>query len=336
VLLALRAVVAAAAAVPGALVHLPAPPVAAIAGYAAGLLAAAGAWRVRRAHPRAARRLVTAGGTALAVALALSVWPLVRPADGRLRVAVLDVGQGDALVIEAPNGVAVVVDAGPGGPGRLDAGERVVAPYLWWRGLLRVAATVVTHAHADHAGGMPAVRARFPGAETWTAVDLATPRALGGAVITAVPTGAETITGFRGAASTANERALVLRIDYGAASFLLASDIPGTVEGALATSGISLRATVLKVAHHGARDSATTRFLDAVRPAVAALSVGARNPYRHPDPGALARLEAVGARVFRTDRDGALLFETDGRVLTVTAWATGARERWCVDPEALC
>jgi beta-lactamase superfamily II metal-dependent hydrolase len=99
---------------------------------------------------------------------------------------------------------------------------------------------------------------------------------------------------------------------------------------------VPLRATVLKVAHHGARDSSTASFLAAVRPAVAALSVGARNPYRHPDPGALARLDAVGARVLRTDRDGALLFETDGRALSVTAWASGTRERWCVDPETMC
>ncbi len=190
-----------------------------------------------------------------------------------------------------------------------------------------MAATVVTHEHTDHAGGMAAVRDRFPGAEIWTSASLATPRTLGGAVITALPV----IGGPR-----PNDQALVLRVDYGAASFLLASDISGAVERALVTARAPLEATVLKVAHHGARDSSTSPFLAAVRPSVAALSVGARNPYRHPDAGALARLGAAGARVFRTDRDGALLFETDGRTLAVTAWATGARERWCVDPEAVC
>jgi competence protein ComEC len=175
---------------------------------------------------------------------------------------------------------------------------------------------------------MTAVRTRFPGAEEWTAEDLAAaPRALGGAVITALlPAGG----------ARPNERALVLRIDYGAVTFLLASDIPGTVERALTSSGAPLAATVLKVAHHGARDSSTAAFLAAVRPAVAAVSVGARNPYRHPDSAALARLDAAGARVLRTDRDGAILFDTDGRTLAVTAWASGARERWCVDPEAMC
>jgi competence protein ComEC len=175
---------------------------------------------------------------------------------------------------------------------------------------------------------MAAVRERFPGAEIWTPASLArAPRTLGGATISALPASG---------GPRVNDRALVLRVDYGAASFLLASDISGVAEHALVTAGASLQATVLKVAHHGARDSSTRPFLAAVRPSVAAISVGARNPYRHPDAGALARLDAAGARVFRTDRDGALLFETDGRTLAVTAWASGVRERWCVDPEAVC
>jgi competence protein ComEC len=243
-------------------------------------------------------------------------------------VAVLDVGQGDALVVEGPNGRAVVIDAGPGGAGRLDAGARVVAPYLWWRGRLGLAATVVTHEHSDHAGGMAAVRERFPGAEIWTPASLArAPRTLGGATISALPTSG---------GPRVNDRALVLRVDYGAASFLLASDISGIAEHALVTAGAPLQATVLKVAHHGARDGSTPAFLAAVRPSVAAISVGARNPYRHPDAAVLARLDAAGARVLRTDRDGALLFETDGRTLAVTSWASRTRERWCVDPEAVC
>lgn len=328
VLLALRAAVALAAAVPHALVYLPAPPGPAIVAYAATLVLAAFAWRVRGTNMRWTRWSGGMALGALVVAVVIAVWPLARPRDGRLHVAMLDVGQGDALVIEGTDGRAVVVDAGPGGAGRLDAGERVVAPYLWWRGLLRVRATVVTHDHADHAGGMAAVRARFPGAEVWTAADLAsTPRALGGAVLSALPVSVGT---------RPNDHALVLRLDYGAASFLLTSDIPGVAERALLARGAPIDATVLKVAHHGARDSSTPAFLAAVRPAVAAVSVGARNPYRHPDPGALTRLTAAGARVLRTDRDGALLFETDGRILSVTTWVSAMTERWCVDPETVC
>jgi competence protein ComEC len=99
---------------------------------------------------------------------------------------------------------------------------------------------------------------------------------------------------------------------------------------------VPLSATVLKVGHHGAATSSTSPFLAAVRPTVAIVSVGARNPYGHPDAGALARLTAVGARVYRTDRDGAVLVETDGRTLTVTRWRDGSVERICLDPETIC
>ena len=327
-LLGLRGVVGAAAATPGALIYLPAPPWPALVAYTAALLCAVLGYKLRDHGPAAARRAWVAGAAGLVLAVSIAAWPLVKPADGRLRVAVLDVGQGDAIVVEGPDGRAIVIDAGAGGPARLDAGERVVAPYLWWRGLLRLAGTVITHDHVDHAGGMPAVRARFGGAEAWSATDLRRePRALGGAVLTAPMA----VPGTR-----ANDQALVLRLDFRTVTFLLASDIPGATEAALIERGVPLEATVLKVAHHGARDSSTPEFLAAVRPAIAAVSVGARNAYRHPDPATLARLDATGARTFRTDRDGALLFETDGRTLTVTTWATGAQERWCVDPETLC
>jgi beta-lactamase superfamily II metal-dependent hydrolase len=133
-----------------------------------------------------------------------------------------------------------------------------------------------------------------------------------------------------------NDEAIVLRVEYGLASFLLTSDIEAAREQALVAAGTPLAATVLKVAHHGSRSSSTTTFLRAVRPAVAVISVGARNPYGHPDAGVLARLADVGARIYRTDADGAVILETDGRALTVTRWAARAAERFCLDPEAIC
>jgi competence protein ComEC len=326
VLLLLRWTVMLAAGVPGALVHLPAPGVAAIVAYACGLLLGLAAWHLRATHLRLARRLGLAAGTLALASALLTLWPALRPADGRLRVSVLDVGQGDAIVIEAPDGRTVVVDAGAGGPYRLDAGERVVAPFLWNRGILRLAAAVVTHADVDHAGGMAALRALFTVDDPWDGGPERGPLALGGAVLTPLPT----------ATAGRNDAARVLRVEFGRVVVLLASDVEEAGERALLGSGAPLEAAVLKVPHHGSRTSSGPELLAAVRPAVAIVSVGGRNAYGHPDAGVLARLTAAGADVYRTDRDGAILLDTDGRTLDVTRWVPRTTTRYCLDPETPC
>lgn len=326
VLLALRGIVAVAAAIPGAVVHLPAPGPFAIGAYATGLALALGAWRLRQTARRRARWLAIGGGALVLTSAIAMPGPALWPADGRLRVTVLDVGQGDAITIEGPDGRTVLVDAGAGGPYRLDAGERVVAPFLWNRGILRLAAVVVTHADADHAGGMTAVRDRFTVRDGWDGGAGAGALALGGAMLTPL----------RAAADGRNDAARVLRVELGLASFLLASDIEAAGEQALLASGAPLGASVLKVPHHGSRTSSGIALLRAVHPAVAIVSVGARNAYGHPDAGVLGRLAAAGADVYRTDRDGAVLLETDGRVLTVTRWASRTTTRYCLDPETPC
>jgi competence protein ComEC len=322
VLLALRGVVSLAAAPPGAVLHLPAPSGLAIACYAASLVTALAAWHLA-GRPR--RRGVAAAAILLTAAVVQWSWPMLAPASGRLRVTILDVGQGDSVVVEAPDGRAMVVDAGTGGPWRLDTGERVVAPFLWNHGFLRIAASVVTHPDIDHAGGMEALHRLFRVDDRWEA-RMAT--SFGGAWITPLRAATDS--------TRVNDQAIVLRVELGLASILLASDIEAAAERALLERGTPLAATVLKVAHHGAATSSTPPFLAAVRPAIAVVSVGARNPYGHPDAGVLTRLAAVGARVYRTDRDGAVVLETDGRTLTVTRWAGRRVERVCLDPESIC
>ena len=93
---------------------------------------------------------------------------------------------------------------------------------------------------------------------------------------------------------------------------------------------------MLKVPHHGSRTSSGADLLAAVRPSVAVISVGPRNPYGHPDPGVLDRLTAAGARIYRTDHEGAILIETDGRTLEVTRWVPRTTIRYCLDPDTLC
>lgn len=332
VLLLLRLTVAAVAAIPGAVLFLPAPPPLAVGAYVLGLLLALLAWRRRASSGRARSLAGAASAVSVALAAALTVWPLARPADGRLRLTVLDVGQGDAVVVETPAGQAVLVDAGPGGLWRFDTGERVVTPYLWNRGYLRLAAAVITHEDVDHAGGFAAVRNRFhigrmlsPGHRYW----------LGGvSFLVMEPPRPER--DRQPPRRRRNPEALLVRIDYGLASFLLTSDLTAAGEAALLAAQAPLAATVLKVAHHGSRHASTPAFLARVAPRWAVISVGTRNAYGHPAPQTLARLTTLGIAVARTDRDGAVIFETDGRQLTVTRWASRAVARLCLDPEARC
>jgi competence protein ComEC len=151
---------------------------------------------------------------------------------------------------------------------------------------------------------------------------------LGNALITVLGPGPDP-------AQTANDQSLVLRLDWRGVSLLLAGDLGARGEALLLERAGPVGALALKVAHHGSRFSSTAPFLERVRPRLAVISVGARNPFRHPSAEALARLDATGARVYRTDRDGAVILETDGRVLRVTAWARGVTETWELDPERI-
>ncbi len=109
-----------------------------------------------------------------------------------------------------------------------------------------------------------------------------------------------------------NARSIVLDLSLGNVHVLLTGDLPAEEEARLAAAGGVPRGALLKVAHHGSRGSSAEPFLAAARPPAALVSAGARNRYGHPHPETLARLDAVGSRVFRTDRDGALTLETDG------------------------
>src|SRR5215470_14380249 len=159
-LLALRAAVWAAARMPAAMVHLPAPSWPAISAWCAALALVPYLGSARRwIRPTAA--------VSFALAMGLSVWPWVKPGEGRLRVTFLDVGQGDAILVEVPEGQRLLVDGGPAGNQRLDVGERVLAPFLWNRPTQRLDVVALTHPDSDHSGGLRAVLTRFGVREFW-------------------------------------------------------------------------------------------------------------------------------------------------------------------------
>jgi len=267
-------------------------------------------------------------GWPLRWAAPLTWLPLVAPAadappPGGFRLTVLDVGQGASVLVETARRT-LLFDAGPGAEST-HAGARIVAPALRSRGIAVVDSLVLSHAHADHAGGAPAVYAAAdvrqllagipPTSGLWrdaTAAGVADrlPCAAGqrwtwdGVVFTMLwPSGGP-------GAGSSNGQSCVLRIDAGGTSALLTGDIEAPVERQLVgTARDTLAAQILVVPHHGSRTSSVEPFLDSVGPRVAVFPVGYRNRFGHPHRAVLARYEARGIPLPRTDRDGAVRFD---------------------------
>jgi competence protein ComEC len=251
---------------------------------------------------------------------------------GRIEVVVLDVGQGDAVLVRLPSGTAMLIDAGGMGGTDFDVGARVVSPALRAMGLLRLDILVVTHAHRDHLGGAAAILRQFRPDALWfgdlpageaavrhletTAAELGIavlrPRRgvrlrVGGARIDVSHPG-----GPRSRAPDVNNQSLVLRITHGRRAVLLTGDIEGEVERDMVARGAVIAADLLKVPHHGSDTSSGEGFLQAVAPRLALISAGSGNPWGHPSAKVVSRLARLPALIGRTDRDGALRAVTDG------------------------
>ena len=252
---------------------------------------------------------------------------LPTPAPGEAWLTVLDVGQGEAILVRTATR-SLLVDAGPRFASGEDAGTRVVAPYLWSQGINRLDGLVLTHDDLDHSGGVAALlTSHRPG---WFLTPLAgiDRAALGedGRTIMAARPDAMTCSAgqtwtwdgvrfsvlhppahhYALAGYGDNDRGCVIRVEAGRQSALLAADIERLSEMNLGERGVLVPADLLVVPHHGSKTSSTVEFLAAVRPRLAVIPVGHRNRYGHPHGEVLARYRGMGIPVLRTDRDGAV------------------------------
>lgn len=298
----------------------------------------AGLFLVINIRQRRARYLLVVGALLLGNVL---IWRQALGRDIHLRVIFFDVGQGDAALVRFPGGRHMLIDGGR----RVleyDAGARVIAPYLRREGIRRLDAVVLSHADADHVGGLPHILRSFEVQEVWDngqgresrtyaeylhvidSLKIARRRVQAGdllvefnpAKVFAMHPTAE----YLRTNPDLNDASLVLKISYGDVDLLFPGDVERAGEKQLVRYAGLLESEILKVPHHGSRTSSTSPLLEPVQPRLAVLSVGEHNKFGHPHADALRRLQSATGQILRTDRQAAVILQTDGREIKRIRW----------------
>lgn len=259
-----------------------------------------------------------------------------------MQVHFIDCGQGDSCLVITPHGHAFMVDTGGNRDTSYDVGSRVDVPYLLHYGVTKLDYIFLTHAHDDHAAGVRGIAGKIPvgavmigheGKKAYMDVfgnknpairnELLAPlkentcMEIDGVKVEILysPTAEQAVTG---GGATGNEFSNLFRISYGNAAFLITGDLVKEQEKVLLEEGKNVGATVLKVGHHGSKTSSSEEFLKAVNPRWCVISCGYDNSYGHPHKETLDKIKTcTNSEIMRTDYQGAIVFKTDGRKITV-------------------
>jgi competence protein ComEC len=269
---------------------------------------------------------------------------------GNLKVTAIDVGQGSSTLVQMPDGRQMLIDGGGFPEGSFDIGKYVVGPYLWHERISKIDIVVLSHPHPDHLNGLIFILSNFGVKEVWTngsnseseayrefiriisekginhlslseetgrirmkdvMIDIMNPME---------PVENENNEDYSEKFEDVNNQSIVMKLTYGNVSFLFTGDISEPSETRMIRSGLNMRSNVLFVPHHGGFTSSTEPFIKHILPAIAVVSCGADNIYNVPHPDVLERFSALGTKIFRTDRNGAVSIVTDGNNIIPTVF----------------
>jgi len=289
-------------------------------------------------------------GLCIVLILDLAFWNLKDLFQKDLRITFIDVGHGDAILIEFPEGKRMLIDGGGLYEDRFDIGKNVIAPFLWKKKIRRIDTLVLTHPDPDHCKGLNFIASQFSIGQFWnngfqtnSEPYLQLKKILSERKIKTQSLNEESVPQIINGVEVSilnppiwnarkrtvqnhldlNNSSLVMRLRFKNVSVLLAGDIGKEAEGRMLRKDVSLRADILKIPHHGSSSSSSPLFLERVKPTWSVLSVGKRNIGKLPHSDVLKRYSQLGSKIFRTDQHGAITVMTDGENIEVKTFLKG-------------